>query len=229
MLVEETDPQSSAARTYSGRERLATSLLIAGLLLSNVVVFALLGRNYLDWYIAHGVEIGLAFAFVAVVVDLDRYPELISDAPWEYAEGARSVVGLMTVTIGTAFERPPTSSAAGSGPWLLLGRNLVGLFETLAAGLLATGIVLAAAAWLIVVAPIQYVVNLACGEPARSARESRRALDVRRGPGGLEVSDSFVDQEPKGADTERMSLALKPVAFTNTVAAGVLWFVERLV
>jgi len=26
-----------------------------------------------------------------------------------------------------------------------------------------------------------------------------------------------------------MSLALKPVAFTNTVAAGVLWFVERLV
>jgi len=73
----------------------------------------------------------------------------------------------MTVTIGTAFERPPTGTAAGSGPWLLLGRNLVRLLETLAAGLLAIGIVLAAAAWLIVVAPIQYVINLACGEPAR--------------------------------------------------------------
>ena len=70
-MLEEADPQSSPVRIYSGRERLATSLLLGGLLLSNVVVFGLLGRNYLDWYIAHGTEIGLAFAFVAVVVDLD--------------------------------------------------------------------------------------------------------------------------------------------------------------
>jgi hypothetical protein len=227
-MLEEADPQSTAARTYSRRERIAASLLLAGLLLGNVVVFALLGRNYLDWYIAHGTEIGLAFAFVAVVVDLDRYPELISDAPWEYAEGARTVVGLTTLTIGTAFERPTAGTASDSGPWSLLGRNLVGLLETLAGGLIAIGIVLAAAAWLVVVAPIQYVVNLVCGEPARSARESRRALDIRRRPGGLEVSDAYVDQAPSGQDTERMSLALKPVAFTNTVAAGVLWFVERL-
>jgi len=56
-------------------------------------VFRLFDRNYFRWYLDHGTELALALSLVALAVDLDRDPSLVSAHPGSYSAGWFAVVG----------------------------------------------------------------------------------------------------------------------------------------
>ena len=84
---------------------------------------------------------------------------VISDAPWEYAEGARTRGRPDDRNDRHGVRASSTGTAAGSGALDIARPQSCRHLRDPGRGPAATGIVLAAAAWLIVVAPIQYVMQ----------------------------------------------------------------------
>jgi hypothetical protein len=84
------------------------------------------------------------------------------------------------------------------------------------------------AAWLLVVAPLQFVVNLAAGAPARRALASPARAWSLVTPHEIHVEEALKsDAVPEGATESGFSA--KPVTFTAAIASGLLFAVSRLV
>ena len=149
---------------------------------------AAVGWNYLDWYLNNGSTIALLFGIVAVAVDLDDHPHLIAADPLRFVVGVLMVITQLTSSLGALFDRPRSDRGlAEAGAELVQSRFRWCALDSVLAHLFLLVFATAMLAWAIVVAPLQYWVNLLCGAPARMSLASWRTVwRVRAGPGRTE-------------------------------------------
>jgi hypothetical protein len=207
--------------------------LLAGVALFDLIVFAVMGTFYPAWYLANGALLSLGVPILSGVgIDLDRRYGLISSHPlyfiaawlqigadwsnvWEPTRGgARYLAGTRSARLDRAF------SIAIS--WLL-GLGLV--------------------VWFVVAGPPQYLLNVLCGAPARSALASGMVvwdyteLDYEKDATGSATTNvwkqdtSVIDAlNPKPhAAARRLGFDVKPVSITYALAAVVLFAVKSLI
>ena len=90
-------------------------------------------------------------------------------------------------------------------------------------------LIVAAVAWLVVIAPAQYFVFLICGAPARLARRSTLRVYARYENGHLDWDDDRQKDDPApGGSWWDASLIDKPVTLTSAFSAGLLLLVRWL-
>jgi hypothetical protein len=104
----------------------------------------------------------------------------------------------------------------------------LGLVDVVLGVLFGPAFLLVFVAWLLVVAPLQFVVNLAAGAPARLALASPARAWYRITPHEIHVEEALKsDSVPEGATESGFSA--KPVTFTAAIASALLFAVSRLV
>ena len=125
-----------------------------------------------------------------------------------------------------AFHLRGLELALGASPVAVdVGRHL-GAFDSLFIMLFDLGFAAVALSWMAVVAPLQYVITLGTGAPARGALASRR-IWVERGQNTvLLLKKGPAAKMPEGA--EEIGFAGRPVTVTSSITAGTLFVVSLL-
>ena len=101
----------------------------------------------------------------------------------------------------------------------------LGPIDVLLAILFSFAFILLFVLWMLVIAPIQYVINLVAGAPARRALASPVRASFRTTPGMITVAETPKHKDlPEGATESRFSTS--PVAFTSAVASALLFLVS---
>jgi hypothetical protein len=225
--------EALVARTRGERrgralKELAGLAILVALVAANALWFDVAGRSYFAWYLDNGGLIALVFGVVSVAVELDGHPELVAASP------IRFVLGIVAVLLELS-----TSFWAMFG-WAHGDRTA----DTLVAAVFAVVFSLAMLAWALVVAPLQFFLNLVAGAPARTALASSTTvwrvqvdathIEYVHGPKDLdEVTDrdeaqQLADGLAAGKVTET-TFAAKPVALTSAIAAALLFGASQLV
>jgi hypothetical protein len=178
------------------------------------VVFELFDLDYLDWYVSAGPLIQFVVAGLAIAVDLERHPRLISADPGEFLAEAQELAGVTFLSFSDDLRPGRGRSRDEELPkpgWFdpLFG---VGFYATYFAVILA---------WCVVIAPLQYLGNLVAGAPARLALASTTRTRANRQGNSIVLERSRVDKLPDGA--EEIGLAHRPVTATALISAGLLY------
>ncbi|HVQ57343.1 MAG TPA: hypothetical protein VMS60_00410 [Solirubrobacterales bacterium] len=145
----------------------------------NFAIFAALGSAYLDWYLQSGFIVALVFAVVAIAVDLDLELHLIAAHPFIFVRGVFSLLAQVIAAAVQPLEEPRADSSlaeAGDGYESLQSRFRPPTLDRIFATVFSLIFAAAMLAWALVVAPLQYWVNLLCGAPARTALASPETL-----------------------------------------------------
>lgn len=173
-------------------EEVGFYLLVPGLLVFDWAAFRyLLGLDYASWYLANGAVIALGTAFVGriweEVESLGR--PLISAHPVRYFSGCLHVAGLWLLAAGVT-----SPSSGGEREVPPLAESLDGILNVLVV-LAIAGLVVG---WLLFVAPMNYLVTLVSGSPAREYLRHPNArtigllgwrLDTRRQLGSVDLGE----------------------------------------
>lgn len=183
---------------------------IAALVVANYGVFRVLDRNYFHWYLDHGAELALGLSLVALAVDLDRDPTLVAAHPSRYAAGWWAVVGTTFLYLGDDVLRNPKVRG----------------FDQLFIILFDVAFLAVTVCWLAVVAPLQYVITLVTGAPARGALASRRIWVERRANSDVLIKKGPATMMP--ARAEEIGFAGRPVTVTSSITAAALFVVSLL-
>jgi hypothetical protein len=136
----------------------------------------------------------------------------------EVAEKGRGILTELTSEIEAveADEAPLVPAPRGLGP-----------LDVLLAILFSLAFIVLFALWMLVIAPLQYVVNLVAGAPARRALASPVRASFRSTPGMVIVAATPKERDlPEGAIESKFSTS--PVAFTSAVASALLFLVSAL-
>jgi hypothetical protein len=168
----------------------AVALGLAGLgalVALDVVLFAAAGRSYFDWYLHHGAWFGLATSAAALVTGpLQQDAARLSLHPLRYLGVHLQLAGLPLYSGGTLLRSPATAPGARLDRWLTLPFVLA-----FSAALLA---------WLLLVVPLQYVVLLLAGAPARLALHSPLTSVASQERGQVQVRMGSVSGPRAGAE-----------------------------
>ncbi len=196
----------SGSRLPSRRLTLFGVGLELGLLIADYWLFRLLGASYFRWWLRNGAAFALVFAIISGAIDLDRYGGLVAVAPGSYLAAWMDVVGSIflwwSVSLGSS-KRPASA-------------------DILPTALIAIVVGLGLVAWVIVVAPAQYLVTLVSGAPARLARASDEKLVVFRSD-ETAVWKKLPVAAPLQRGTVEVGFRTKPVTFANAIAALLLF------
>lgn len=194
-------------------------LLFPGILIANAVLFeVVLDRSYVDWYLAEGPLISLSTSFVMTVWDdLEGLTgDLVSKHPLRYYRTCLVVASVMFATIATNLD---AGTGSGSG-------SLSDVWDVLVALALFVIVAVLVFAWVIVVAPMNYLVTLVSGAPARlwlRRPDYEPTLTVWLGADPSSTSDPFRSgSEAAGTD---ITSTPDPFALTQLLTALVLLLV----
>ncbi len=197
---------SIGTRSPARRLAMLGLALEGGLLVANYWIFHLFGEEYFRWYLVHGGAFALVFALISSAVDLDRYDGLVAVAPGRYLAAWMDVVGSIFSWWSTSLGSTRRHTSA----------------DILPAAVIAVVVSLALIGWVIVIAPVQYLVTLLCGAPARLAIASDRKFVVTRSK-EMTVWSAMPVDDPTPEGATEIGFRTKPVTLTNAIAAGVLW------
>jgi hypothetical protein len=202
-----------------GRRGKPMNALVVGLVLAAVVAadygaFRLFDLNFFHWYVSQGPLIALAVGGVAVAVELDQEPNLVSAHPAMYVGAWLRVPGETFLSFADMVRG--VDADQNSRPLDGLVTGLIGI------AFLALWI-----SWLIVIAPLQYFVNLVAGAPARCALAGRRRTWIERREDTTVIGSGPIKQMPEGA--QEIGLARHPLSVTSTMTAGLLFAVSQFV
>jgi hypothetical protein len=211
------------------------AILVALVVVDEVAFQALFETDFVRWYLANGLLIGLIMTFVTLAWgDLNKVTHLISAHPFEYAGAWLSLGGLPPLTFAAMFRQgtrrarmearleralagAPADTDVPSGLWL----------DFWFTAFFAVALVLAYFAFLLVVVPLQYFVFLVTGAPARAACNSQTRVWYQMMPESTTIAEAWKwAAKPDGATESGFSA--KPVAFTAAVTTAVLFAVSRL-
>lgn len=182
-------------------------------------------RNYFLWYLDNGALIGLATGLLGLFWALEKRAELISVSPVEYFGTCLQVTGGFLFSLGTYYRTPEAKSAEPTEGVRKIAADLWDTFASLCVVPLIVAVVLL---WVAVVAPLNYLVTLINGAPARrSLRHGpRRLVAIERG-NQVEIGE-LAAGAPLPGDAIEVSFAAKPFAATQAVNALVLWTAREL-
>ncbi len=193
---------------------LAIPLLIA----VNWLAFGVFSeKSYLAWYLQAGTVISLATGFLGLIWEnLAARKALISANPAEYFGACLQLTGAFCYSLGTHHRSPKEKRISQNaslekvwdgGMMLLLTIPIIGIVVM----------------WVIVVAPLNYLVTLVSGAPARRALNVpvRRAVAVEDGH-LMSVSEGGGEAGVLGTPND-ISFGRNPLAVTQAMNALVLW------
>ena len=188
-----------------------------------LVLRALFGTHYLSWYLANGAIVSLVVAFVTMSwVDLNSLTDLISAHPLEYARAHVSLCTLPNQSLRAIQAPPGFGERTADAPFGIPVADAV-LTAVVSVLVLAVCVV-----YVLVVAPVQYVVYLVAGAPGRTACASSERAWQLIGTSGLEVgSGPRATELPEGA-TESAYTA-QPVTLTAVLASALLFATQQVV
>jgi hypothetical protein len=206
----------------------------------NALWLSALDVDYFGTYLEDGFAISLLFGVVAAAVALDSQPNLIAAHPLAYLGGVSQLLSTVSAGVTNLFERPLSERALAEAGLPYFGSRFRLRGFDLALSVLF-GLVFAAGmvAWALLIAPLQYWVNLVSGAPAREALASSKTLWMVSSPKQTELL--FASKNPNEFEREELreahergemteiAFAKHPVTFTSAVAAAVLFGVSRLV
>ena len=204
-------------------------LTLPGLIVLNYWMFRqMVGVDYFSWYLDKGPIISLAMGFVALIwEELDTREGLLSANPALYLAACFTLAGILSNSLGVHLEGSKYDRAK-TGNW---SYTIGYLWDILATVFLALIIVPLLLAWIIVVAPLNYVVTLVAGAPGRQqlrgsmwravVRETSKSVVIDRELNlDPELEERLKKVDPRSKD---VSFARKPFAVTQALAALVLW------
>jgi hypothetical protein len=237
--------RSEDSRRGRALKELAGLAILLALAAVNALWFDAAGSDYLSWYLDHGAIIALVFGVVSVAVELDRQPALIAADPIGFVQGVVAIFLELSTSFWAMFGGTRSDRAlADAGLEAVQSTRRVALFDLLFAALFLGVFALGMIGWALVVAPLQYWVNIVAGTPARTALASsttvwRVQVDPVRvgyvyGPKDLdEITDrdearKLAEGRASGRVTET-TFAARPVALTNAIAAALLFAASQLV
>ena len=214
--------------------------ILVGLAALNALWFDAAGSDYLRWFVDNGALIALLFGVVAAAVDLDTHPGLIAASPLVYVRAILGVFVELSMSLSAVFSRERSDAElADAGLVEMQSRYRSRLFDTLLGNLFLLLLGAAMLAWALVVAPLQYWVNLVSGAPARMALASWRTswrvevtalhteyVNAPKDPDAI-TDEQFQTARAEGRAHE-ITFASKPVSFSAAIAAAFLWALSQL-
>jgi hypothetical protein len=209
--------------------------ILLALAAANHLAFSALGSDYLGWFVDNGAVISIVVSLIFIAVTRDALPGLIAAEPWGFVQAVvDAALGNNLALLGVfASARPdrqlegtPASDMTSRWRWIALDRLVAKIFTL--------SLFAAMAAWALVVAPLQYWVNLVCGAPARAALASQETAWIERKPKPEGIGSIITyrtgpkDELPAEGATE-LSFATQPVTLTYAIAAAFLWGLGQIV
>ena len=215
-------------------------LIIAALIAANDFVFRTwLNADYVHWYLRNGTLINLGFAFVSLAWgDLNRVKDLVGAHPVRFLSASLFLVALPIQTFGTILRRPTEPVPPRAEPrsalsqWSALWRAAQAIMDTLdgvLTAMFALIFTLAALLWLLVIAPLQYLVYLICAAPARLMRRGQRKLIANFDESGYFHVGEVGGDKPVPAGWFEAGFYSKPVSLTAAFAAVFIWLLGQII
>lgn len=210
------------------KSKLVTLLVYAvlpALLLANLWCFQrFFDTSYLQWYLDKGPIISLSLGFIALIwEELDARKGLLSANPVYYLGTCLALAGILAHALGVQMESNKRRDAAAHG-WSVFGQ----LWDLLVTVVVGMAIIVLLFAWILVVAPLNYVVTLFAGAPARMQLrglayrsmviEANGRIEIIKAPTNTATDEKAVD----------VSFARKPFAVTQALTALMLWGANAL-
>jgi hypothetical protein len=191
---------------------LGLGLLGALIGLNQWALQAIFDVSYVKWSLENGFIVTALASAAFAIVDRDSNRNLISAHPALYLGTCMAfVAGPLLLATSTSLRRSEGRESSVLDSFLAIPVALL----LAVAGLL----------WLLLVVPIQYVVILVCGAPARlSAASEWRA--VGHWKDGRYTVDEMSKAKPLPPGAVDLSLGQKPVSVTNAIASIVLFGVS---
>lgn len=205
---------------------------IAPLLAADYFVFRAFGVNYFHWYLQNGAVINLVFGFVSLAVVLDAYPDLISSNALRYTYACQQLVGhVFRAWRDTTYE----SDGATKTWWLPT------VFDFVVSMIVFIVIGIAVVSWALIIGPVQHVVYLVLGAPARNAirnnkdpRYDQKTDTMTSDAGGAEgarrpAADAVAQANELRRDSGfAIGFREKPVSLTAALATAVFFIIGAL-
>jgi hypothetical protein len=199
-------------------QALAGWLLVALFLLGDYWLFRVFDASYFSWYLNNGSLIGLVFAFIALAISLDRFPDLISSNPARYLIANLGLWQFARVGWRTPFLVKPDKTASW---WLPM------VFDRVISFILYRLVFFAYLAWFAIVIPIQYFVYLIAGAPARIYGRSNARSYYDPDSDILVVVERGETRELPPSVFE-IGYGGKQVSLTASVGAAILFVASRI-
>jgi hypothetical protein len=206
----------------------------------NYLWLGALGVDYFDSYLQDGFQVALVFGIVGAAINLDSKPGLIAAHPAIYVREVFLLGGYMSGAVSALFGPPRSDRALAEARLADIGyRFRLRTVDLAFSWLFMLSFGAAMLAWAVVIAPLQYWVNLVCGAPAREALASSRTLwIVERGTRNEllfapkdpnESQRRELEEAGKEGKMTRVGFAEKPVTFTSAIATAVLFGISQVV
>src|SRR5664279_5557552 len=206
----------------------AVLILAVWILALNWLFHHFLKQSYLDWYLKNGTLISTTTAFLALIWGkLEQEQKgLLSWNPIKFMATCLILVGIFYEALGAMLQNPAVGGQNRPADFLAaFGRAWDGFCSILMSLLMAFAVI----GWLVVIAPLFYLLTLVTGAPARReiSGTGRRLIYWRHG------SEVVVKEQPADDDLQNnavdISFGKQPFAFTNAINAAVLFLASRLI
>jgi hypothetical protein len=218
-MTAEDQPLRRSARFYISA--IVLLAIFGVLILGNVVAFrAFFGLDYFQWYLKNAAAVFLGFAFVSLAWGgLDKHTDLIAAHPAQFLRGYFVLCGGLSLTLSAILRsgRP--------------GLHAIPVLDSLFTVVWSLWLIVAVIVWVIVLGPIQYLLHLVTGAPARTMLDSDlKTWFVLSSTENVLLTAPADTTPPEGA--VEAGFYAKPVTLTTTLDSVALfavnWLVERL-
>lgn len=205
----------------------------------NYLWLGALGVDYLDSYLRDGFQVALLFTIVGYAISLDSRPGLIAAHPTLYVAEVFVLFTALLGSLSALFGSPRSDRALANAGLDFLGRRFrLGAVDLVLGWLFTLIFGAAMLAWAVLIAPLQYWVNLLCGAPAREALASSKTLWLVENPPQTtflrapkdpnEFQREELERERGGGKMTELGFAVHPVTFTSGIASAVLFGISQL-
>jgi hypothetical protein len=215
-------------------------LVVLGALAAlNYLWLGALGVDYFESYLRDGFQVALVFGVVGAAINLDSKPGLVAAHPAIYVREVFVLGGYLSGAFSALFGPQRSERALAEARLADIGyRFRLRTFDLAFSWLFMLSFGVAMLAWAVVIAPLQYWVNLVCGAPSREALASSRTLWIVERPKRIELRFAPMDpnesqrRELEKAGKEgkmtRIGFAEKPVTLTSAIATAALFGISQL-
>jgi len=184
-------------------------------------------HSYFTWYVKNGTLISIATALFAVIWEgLEAHKGLLSWHPFNFLASCLALAAVFSQAIAVNLAGPldGVKRSADEPVFILeaLWDSAFGIVMDLLMALVLLG-------WLLVIAPLFYLLTLFTGAPARrEIRDTGRRLIVK-----TEGFNTIITDQPSSAEIPQgaidVSFGAHPFALTNALNAAVLFLASMMI
>ena len=184
-------------------------------------------ESYFTWYVKNGTMISIVTALFAVAWEgLEAHKGLLSWHPFQFLASCSALAAVVFEAIAVNLAGPLDGVKQRADDSVSI---LEALWDSAFALMMDLLLALAVLGWLLVIAPLFYLLTLLTGAPARrEIRGTGRRLIVQTEGFNTTITDQPSSAEiPKGSID--VSFGAHPFALTNALTAAVLFLLKMII